>query len=94
MAGGPAVSAPWRRCVGISLVNLSRESQPRMSLRISSDGKSRNEARAGLEADDLRAGAGERERGVPPAAPTPTMTTSVFLSLVVMAWPPSGPCGP
>src|SRR3954451_13591609 len=86
MAGGSAVWSAVNWWVGISFANFSRDSQPRMSLRISSDGKSRNETRGPASSPTIWSPA--RARGsaaVPPAAPSPTMTTSVFLSLVAMS---------
>src|SRR4051812_13674833 len=86
MAGGPAVWSAVKRWGGISLANLSRDSHPRMSLRISSDGKSRNETRGPASSPMIWSPARvSGSAAVPPAAPSPTMTTSVFLSLVAMS---------
>src|SRR6478672_5975229 len=86
IAGGPAGWSAVKRWVGISLANLSRDIHARMSLRISSDGKSRKDRRG--PASSPMTSSPARVRGsaaVPPAAPSPTMTTSVFLSLVAMS---------
>src|SRR5688572_21881923 len=89
MAGGPAGSAAVGRCVGISRANLMRASHERMSLRISSDGKSRNERRGPASRPiTFSPLCASGSAAVPPAAPSPTMTTSVFLSWVAMSAPP------
>src|SRR5256885_1187650 len=57
-----------------------------MSFRISSDGKSRNESRgpASRPTTSSPARASGRD-AIPPAAPRPTMTTSVFFSLTAIS---------
>src|SRR6266508_694049 len=86
ISGVPAGCEGLGRCVGTSLLNFVRPSQAQMSLRTSSEGKSRNETRGPASKPiTFTPARANGSAATPPAAPRPTMTTSVFFSLIAIS---------
>src|SRR5688572_3112214 len=85
-AGRTAVCAAFSRAVGISPFTFTRPMWLRMSLRISSDGKSRFVRRWPASSPTTSRPAEARgSAATPPPAPSPTMTTSACLSRLAMS---------
>src|SRR5688572_17034080 len=85
-AGRTAVCAAFSRAVGISPFTFTRPMWLRMSLRISSDGKSRFVRRwPASNPTTSRPAAARGSAATPPPAPSPTMTTSACLSRLAMS---------